>query len=67
MKCLRRNLDQGSTMMAKTVWVKESDLMMYKLFNKYIHKIFAGVHIHNVDVEEKNFPFFFICKRTQDI
>lgn len=43
-------------MMAKTVWVKESDLMMYKLFNKYIHKIFAGVHIHNVDVEEKNFP-----------
>lgn len=53
MKCLRRNLDQGSTMMAKTAWVKESDLMMYKLFNKYIHEIFAGVQI---DVEEKNFP-----------
>lgn len=42
-------------MMAKTVWVKESDLMMYKLFNKSIHKIFAGVHI---EVKEKNFPLF---------
>lgn len=32
-------------MMVKIVWVKESDLMMYKLFNKYIYKIFVGVYV----------------------
>lgn len=31
-------------MMAKTDWVNESNQMMYKLFNKYIHEIFAGFH-----------------------
>lgn len=44
-------------MMVKIVWVKESDLMMYKLFNKYIYKIFVGVYI---EVKEKNFFLFYL-------